>query len=698
MTFVSYAQNFEDVILWRALCDAEPKSYLDIGAQDPTNDSVSRAFYEAGWRGTHVEPIPFYVAKLRDARPEETVIEAAVSQAPGPLEFHEIPNTGLSTGKPEIARKHVERGYHARSILVPTLGLDRLLGRTGEIPWMKIDVEGMEADVLASWGDSAIRPWIVVVEATIPMEQARTDHLWCSELASRDYQEVYFDGLSRYYLHRNHLGLAERFSAPPNVFDAFGVSRTHFVARELATDFDEDMRKAEALQLETERRHSEQLSSRDELVRQHRQEAEAAVSQARELLAGLAAAEADHRASVERMWAERVQAEAEIRAQGLGVERSLRDELSAVLARLSDERRQVAKLQERDSQRALQVKQAKAETQSVRRSLAKELAEFRDQTEAERVTIQQQNESERAGLQKEIAEVRERLAAANAVIEKALAEPVGRWQRLARAVGVAGKDRVRQALRSWEAHNPTSNDRPVEPAMSIAPLVVTGDHLQAGSLAELLSFDGRKFVRATYATILGRESDPEGEAYYLDRLEGGVPKIQIVDEISRSPEAKLLPDPLPELKSQLRRFRITSLYLGKQKAGFAIENNIASQSKGPHVREFMRYHDEEFVKVVYQYYLEREADPHGLENYVKLIRSGVSRQKILLDVANSEESRKIGRSSNGQRRLAAALLIEGIPIIGQLFAAIRFNLLIQQHLRDMRAMQNHLYRLTQRVS
>jgi len=49
MTFVSYAQNFEDVLLWRALHDVEHGRYLDVGAHDPVIDSVSLAFYEAGW-------------------------------------------------------------------------------------------------------------------------------------------------------------------------------------------------------------------------------------------------------------------------------------------------------------------------------------------------------------------------------------------------------------------------------------------------------------------------------------------------------------------------------------------------------------------------------------------------------------------------------------------------------------------------
>jgi|SRR5262245_3315890 len=55
---ISYAQNFEDIILWRALKHVEKGFYIDIGAQDPVVDSVSLAFYEKGWRGVHVEPVP----------------------------------------------------------------------------------------------------------------------------------------------------------------------------------------------------------------------------------------------------------------------------------------------------------------------------------------------------------------------------------------------------------------------------------------------------------------------------------------------------------------------------------------------------------------------------------------------------------------------------------------------------------------
>lgn len=110
---VSYAQNFEDVMLWRALGHIEKGFYIDIGAQDPVVDSVSKAFYEHGWRGVHVEATPAYAEALRKNRPDELVIEAAVSDHIGEMTFYEIPETGLSTGDPAITPLASDNFYRA---------------------------------------------------------------------------------------------------------------------------------------------------------------------------------------------------------------------------------------------------------------------------------------------------------------------------------------------------------------------------------------------------------------------------------------------------------------------------------------------------------------------------------------------------------------------------------------------------------
>jgi hypothetical protein len=61
MRFISYAQNNEDVLLWRALGHVQDGFYIDVGASDPVEHSVTRAFYDAGWRGINIEPLPAHI-------------------------------------------------------------------------------------------------------------------------------------------------------------------------------------------------------------------------------------------------------------------------------------------------------------------------------------------------------------------------------------------------------------------------------------------------------------------------------------------------------------------------------------------------------------------------------------------------------------------------------------------------------------
>ena len=73
---ISYAQNFEDVMLWRALGSVTDGFYIDIGAQSPDVDSVSKMFHEHGWRGIHIDAMASYAEELRRARPGDVVIHA----------------------------------------------------------------------------------------------------------------------------------------------------------------------------------------------------------------------------------------------------------------------------------------------------------------------------------------------------------------------------------------------------------------------------------------------------------------------------------------------------------------------------------------------------------------------------------------------------------------------------------------------
>jgi len=227
MGITSYAQNFEDVMLWRALAHIEGGFYIDIGAQDPVVDSVSLSFYERGWRGIHVEPVADYAALLRQARSGDVVIQSAVGMGPSVPTFFEISGSGISTADADIAAGHAKRGMEVRETHVPCVPLCsvfELVAPGSEVHWLKIDVEGSEESVLRSWGPAAIRPWIVLVESTIPLTQTESYSAWEPLLLARGYQFVYFDGLNRFYLSELHGELRPALSVPPNVFDEFTLN------------------------------------------------------------------------------------------------------------------------------------------------------------------------------------------------------------------------------------------------------------------------------------------------------------------------------------------------------------------------------------------------------------------------------------------------------------------------------------------
>ena len=223
--FISYAQNYEDVMLRRALHDVLKGFYIDIGAQSPDTDSVTKAFSLMGWRGINVEPHPVYLERLQKARPEDVNLGVAVGDQAGRMTMNLVGDTGLSTADAQLARRHEAAGHEIRSHDVPLTTLDQIWREhvpPGQaVHFLKVDVEGLEQAVLAGNDWQRNRPWIVLVEAMLPNEQIECHEGWDPILMGADYAFVYADGLNRFYVAREHEGLAASFRYPPNVFDGF---------------------------------------------------------------------------------------------------------------------------------------------------------------------------------------------------------------------------------------------------------------------------------------------------------------------------------------------------------------------------------------------------------------------------------------------------------------------------------------------
>jgi O-antigen biosynthesis protein len=597
---VSYAQNFEDVLLWRALSTVQNGSYIDIGAQDPNVDSVSLLFYERGWRGINVEPTPHYAQQLRIARPDDVIVQAAVSSKMGSLKFYEFPDTGLSTSDRQIAKMHIKNGFHVNEIVVPAITLDDVFDRKrgDEIHWLKVDVEGSEKSVLKSWMHSPLRPWIVLIESTYPMSQTETHQQWESLILAKGYKFAYYDGLSRFYISHGHDELFKAFSSGPNVFDVM----FHGFSLSATTPFCGALH-SQIIKLK-EDREVERLNAEQSLLL-HEQEASAKLLLVKhEATQQIAMQEHNYREQVSVLVREHAERQHQLGEQLLAGQQELR--------RLGQEQTQ------REKEHGKEIGNTRHELESLLRVLAKREQEFT----AQMLSVQQQTtqqmaaldlshrERERALLQRQVEQEQlfaKREHEAEQQIEhlRKLAQQLQGWNEDLRHLNHQHKIEIqtmqqaslrlhqslsesRQSVErmhrsfTWRVTAPlrammfflggskdaqiTSSARDLSPTVpddiSHSPLVlqtiaevnsVNSQHrpldtimpypvpqadMRGESVAQLLDLYDVAFVVEVYKSLLGRAPDPDGLAYYLCHLREGDSKAKIVVQIAKSDEAK----------------------------------------------------------------------------------------------------------------------------------------------------------------
>ena len=288
---ISYAQNYEDVMLWRALSQVEGGFYIDVGANDPSADSVTRLFYDRGWRGINIEPLSLHVADLQRERTRDINLCCAVGAEAGEIDLWESDVRGWATADQGAIDAHIVQGDTGHFTRVPVLTLSDICEEhaPSDIHFLKIDVEGFEQAVLEGMDFERFRPWLLVIEATRPNSSEETHGQWEHLLTGARYSFVYADGLNRFYLTQEHAELADKFRYPPNVFDDF-VKFAQIESEARAT-------RAEALAILTDK-HSAEVAHHAAQTEARAQESaiQAAQADAHAQQAAIQAAQADARA------------------------------------------------------------------------------------------------------------------------------------------------------------------------------------------------------------------------------------------------------------------------------------------------------------------------------------------------------------------------------------------------------------------
>jgi FkbM family methyltransferase len=224
MSFISYASNFEDVLLNRIFHDVEHGFYIDIGADHPTFSSTTKSFYDRGWNGINIEPSANF-ALIEEDRPRDINLNAVVTDRDGEMDFFcndDLPATSsvYEALHPEVASRVSQRS-HKR---VASYKLDTLVEQYvqhKQVHFLKIDAEGSEGAIILSADWSRFRPMVIVAESTEPFTTIRVDREWAAYLARHGYPEVYHDGINTWFVREESKEFQEHFRIPVNLLDNF---------------------------------------------------------------------------------------------------------------------------------------------------------------------------------------------------------------------------------------------------------------------------------------------------------------------------------------------------------------------------------------------------------------------------------------------------------------------------------------------
>jgi hypothetical protein len=167
-------------------------------------------------------------------------------------------------------------------------------------------------------------------------------------------------------------------------------------------------------------------------------------------------------------------------------------------------------------------------------------------------------------------------------------------------------------------------------------------------LRDILTLDGAEFLGQAYLLMLGRPIDPQGFRNYDSQLRAGAGKISILAELHWSQEGQAfganVPDLLPLLAS----------------AGTVASGEMSVRD----VQELLALDDVAFVDGTYRILLGRTPDTAGFSHYLRLIRAGASKMRIVSRLRFSAEGRRRVRSLPGLKRALLNYWLARSPLTG----------------------------------
>ena len=207
----SYPTENEDLILYHVLRDEKKIFWIDVGSNDPDIGSVTKAFYERGHHGINIDIEKGLMEITEKQRPNDINLCVGVGSEEGESSFYRQGDWGGLSTLVESNRRE-EAVETEEKIKIRTLKsiCDEYVSDIN-VSFLKIDVEGMEKEVLLGADFNRFRPIVLVIESTLPCTDTPNYDEWESIELNNKYHFVYSHGVNRYYVADEHRELDDRF-------------------------------------------------------------------------------------------------------------------------------------------------------------------------------------------------------------------------------------------------------------------------------------------------------------------------------------------------------------------------------------------------------------------------------------------------------------------------------------------------------
>lgn len=168
----SYSQEGEDRIIASFFASRlqRPGFYVDVGAHHPYRFSNTSLFYQLGWKGINIDPLPGTIACFNKERPRDLTIEIAVTSHGNDVKIYIFDESALSGTDRNLADSRIKEGKFklSKTKLVKSIRLvdvfSNFIPPEQQIDFLSIDAEGSDLDILKSNDWSKFRPTLVLVE------------------------------------------------------------------------------------------------------------------------------------------------------------------------------------------------------------------------------------------------------------------------------------------------------------------------------------------------------------------------------------------------------------------------------------------------------------------------------------------------------------------------------------------------------